>query len=378
MRVAEYNRPMLSDEVETAQTIALMDELADKDAAHRLVIEATYKALDEAGATLSSGPLDKATAVYWFLKRTIRYVPTPGTSPLVDQTLIPPASLLSMPDPEGDCPQFSMLASAMLRVCCVPCLYKTIAADPDFPDTYSHVYNVVGIGGGRFLPFDSSNGPEPGAEYNRRFKERIWPALKKSKCVPSIASGPSSVTKGNQMVRTSARPIAISNRNAVLRRGLKGTGHLFYPLQGTVCDEDGNCYDDGTGVLLTSPAATASLDPQYNMTGPNPTAGELAAAGYPLATAVATQTSPSSNPTSLAIALAQDATQLVAPIVKSSTQKAPYYVTNPATGQSVLFNPNTGATATPASFSAALSSISPTMLLFVGGSLLAMLAFSKK
>jgi transglutaminase-like putative cysteine protease len=182
VRIAEYPRPMLSDEVETAQTVHMMDELADADAAHRLVIEATYRALDEAGRTLESSDYEKAVAVFWFLKRTIRYVPTPGTSPLVDQTLIPPATLLAMPDPEGDCPQFSMLASAMLRVLCVPCFYKTIAADQDYPDTYSHIYNVVRVGAGRFMPFDSSNGPEPGAEYSPAFKRRIWPQVLKTKC----------------------------------------------------------------------------------------------------------------------------------------------------------------------------------------------------
>lgn len=173
---------MLSDEVETAQTVHMMDELAEADAAHRLVIEATYRALDQAGLNLESSDYAKAVAVFWFLKRTIRYVPTPGTSPLVDQTLIPPATLLAMPDPEGDCPQFSMLASAMMKVLCVPCLYKTIAADEAFPDTYSHIYNIVRIAPGRFMPFDSSNGPEPGAEYSRAFKRRVWPQVHKTKC----------------------------------------------------------------------------------------------------------------------------------------------------------------------------------------------------
>lgn len=174
VRVREFPRPMLSDEIETAQTIATMDELAEADAAHRLVIDATAIALQEAGIDQTATPLQKAIAVFWYLKRRVRYVTTPATSALVDQTLIPPASLLSMPDPEGDCPQFSMLAAAMLRVCCVPSLFVTIAADPAL-DQYSHVYNAVCVNDEVFLPFDSSNGPAPGAEYAHWSKRRMWP-----------------------------------------------------------------------------------------------------------------------------------------------------------------------------------------------------------
>ncbi|MGB6477436.1 MAG: hypothetical protein WBF04_25565, partial [Candidatus Sulfotelmatobacter sp.] len=257
MRVAEYPRPMLSDEVETAQTIAMMDELADADAAHRLVIEATANALDQAGISLDAGTEAKTNAVYWWLKKTIRYIPTPGTSPLVDQTLIPPASLLAMPDPEGDCPQFSMLAQAMLRVCCIRSFFKTIAADPDFPETYTHVYNVVEIAPDRFTAFDSSNGPAPGAEYAHRLKERVWPQIRKMKCQPR--GGDSLSAKGNEaMVKNYRRNP--SNRNVTLRSRMNGTSHLFYPLQGlgrmgdTVCDQDGNCYDttDPNNVIQTT------------------------------------------------------------------------------------------------------------------------------
>ncbi len=117
VRVAEFDRPMMGDDVETGQTIAYMEELSSFDAGEASVIDATHRALEEAGLDMSAAPIDKAKAIFWWLKRTIRYVPTPGTSINVDQTLIAPSAMLAMKDPEGDCAQYSMLAAAMFRIC---------------------------------------------------------------------------------------------------------------------------------------------------------------------------------------------------------------------------------------------------------------------
>ena len=99
------------------------------------MIAATAEALEQHGIDQSASPLDKAQAVYWWLKRNVRYVNTPGTSPLVDQTLINPCIVArECPEPIGDCPQFSMLAAAMFRVLCMNSLFVTIAAEPATPD----------------------------------------------------------------------------------------------------------------------------------------------------------------------------------------------------------------------------------------------------
>jgi len=354
--IAEFSRPGMSDDVETAQTITLMDELASRDAPTRIVVAATQRALDEAGIDAAAPALDKACAIFWFLKRCIRYVPVPGTSPLVDQTLIPPASLLDMPDPEGDCAQFSMLANAMLRVACVSSFFKTIAADPDFPETFTHVYNVVEIGDGSFMPFDSSNGPEPGAEYARRFKSRVWPQLNRPRC------------KETSMMRT-IRPNQHQRPRGYRNSALRGSlGIAFLPLSGlhdVQCDQDGNCYTDG--VLTSSPPSTA---PSGYYEDP----AELGQYSSPPITSGGSSSSSGANPYSLAAALAADAASVAAPLTKALSQQAPYYITNPATGQSVLYNPNTGATASGVSSLASLTgSLSPTTLL-IGLALLAALA----
>lgn len=298
--MAEFDRPMQSDDVETAQTIAYMEELSSFDAGERSVVDATHRALEESGLDMTASPIEKAKAIFWWLKRTIRYVPTPATSPLVDQTLIAPSAMLGMKDPEGDCPQFSMLADAMFRNCCVTCLYKTIAAAPEFPTIFSHVYNVVEIAPGTWMPFDSSNGPAPGAEFAAPTKKRVWPRTVPDGC---------RAKKGNLLMMRSGAA-APGRRNGKLRGALGSNGDY--------------------GGETSDPAPMPNVDP----------AGGLFTTGPSFWTT-----------------LANDITAIAAPIVRTATMPKPYYVTN-AQGQQVLYNPATGVPAVSGSVS-----ISPTLII---------------
>ena len=317
---------MLSDDIETAQTVALMDELAARDAGKRSVIEATQQALDEAGVPMTGSAIDKTRAVYWWIKRHVRYVPTPGTSPLVDQTLIPPATLLSMPEPIGDCPQYSMLASAMLRACCVSSQFKTIAAEKSAPGIYSHVYNVVEISPGRFYPFDASNGPAPGAEYSRPLKSRVWPAIAPNRCRPRIAR------RKEPMLRTENHSPA-GWRNVSLRGTMEGE------------DDTGN----SDTYSYTDSGVQSQTDAAANAAG--------YAALYPNGTG--------SSSTSFATTLVNDATALAAPLIKAATAQKPYLIAGP-NGTQVLYNPNTGGTSAAGGVTAALSSPTTLLLLAAG------------
>ncbi len=351
MRISEFDRPGLSDEIETAQTVAYMDELAAADAGDRLVLDALDRALSEASIDLSATPEAIARAVYWFLKRTIRYVPTPGTSPLVDQTLIAPSTVLAMPEPIGDCPQFSMLAKAMLRAACVTCYFVTIAAEAQFPDQYSHVYNAIETAPGRLMPFDSSNGPEPGAEYARPYKRKVWAHLDPDKC---SRTGAKETTTA--MMHSTYRPVPPGMRS----RSLRGA------LGDTQCDSDGNCWTDG---VLSSPQyvdPSESIAPVSQQDADNDAAGR-AALGLPASSGGG------SGWSSFFSTLANDATQIGTSLLRQSVQQKPYLITN-AAGQSVLYNPNTGTvanTATP------LSTVNTTYLV-LGVAAIAALAFLGK
>lgn len=336
---------MASDDEETAQTVSYMDELAAADSNDRAVLEATHEALSDAGLNFQSSPLEIACAVYWWLKRTIRYVPTPGTSPLVDQTLITPCAVLAMPEPIGDCPQFSMLAAAMFRVCCIDSLFVTIAAEPKFPDQWSHIYNTVEVLPGRYMPFDSSNGPEPGAEYARPFKRRVWPRI-----------APGRTKEGSKdMMRSMNRSTRAGMRNAALR-GAMGVVN---------CDQDGNCYDSGSGELVES-----TSDPSIIMTGPGVSLTDPA-----LNMDASNTPSGGSGGTSWLNTLVNDAAGIGTSLIRSQTTRQPYFITSPS-GQSVLYNPNTGTVAGGAT--SLSSAINPTVILIGLGLFAAIAVIGKK
>lgn len=325
VQIDEIDRPMRSDDEETAQTIGMMEKIAARDSNDPAVVAAVDEALSQAGLNRESPAFDKACAVFWWLKRNIEYVPTPGTSPLVDQTLISPTALLAMPEPIGDCPQFSMLASAMFRVLCMNSMFVTIAAEPMFPHQWSHVYNTVEIFPDQYIPFDSSNGPEPGAEYAQSFRRRIWPRIEPGKCQTK--------EKASDMVRSMKKGGSMRNRN--LRSALHGR-----------LGDDGDYGDEAVNISTGFPTTSSGDYGGETIASPTPSTGapwydQLISAGAALA----------------------------APIVKEATQQQPYYVTGP-NGQQVLYNPNTGTIA-----SSSLGSISPTVLL-VGIGVIALVMFS--
>lgn len=364
VRIAEFDRPMMSDDIETAQTIAYMDEIAARDANADSVIAAAHEALDAAGLDANACALDKAKAVFWWLKRTIEYVPTPGTSAFVDQTLIAPAAVLAMPEPIGDCPQFSMLARAMFRVLCMDSMFVTIKAEPRAPDQWSHVYNMVEVFPGQYLPFDSSNGPEPGAEYAKPFARRVWPKIAKGRC--------SERSKERMLRQTYAGRRGPSVRNSSLRRALGDVS----------CDTDGNCYDDSTGVYSTPQSPLSLSDVQQSATQGDCAYG-VDAAGNCLPGQTTLTLNPAAGPpasastgASTATAIASDITRLLAPLstaLATSAQK-PYYITSP-TGQQILYNPATGQAAGASLASLSSSGLLP--ILLIGGLVIGIAALRK-
>jgi len=329
VKIAEFDRPMASDDTETAQTVSYMDALAAEDANSPAVEAAAAAALEEAGLNGDSPAYEKACAVYWWLQRTIRYVPTPGTSVFVDQTLITPCAMLAMEEPIGDCPQFSMLAAAIFRVLGMDCLYVTIAADEQFPDQWSHVYNTVEVYPGQYLPFDSSNGPEPGAEYSRPFKRKVWQSF--------TPKGRSKETSAGMIHNFKAAAGSGGMRNQTLRRKM---GDL---VEEPSIDEQIAYIND----LTESTYGTGDL-----MTGP----------GVALNNPALQIDSSSGSGRNIWATIAEDFTQIARPFIQSQTQQ-PYYITQ-KNGQKVLYNPATGSTINTG------SSISP---VWIGAGLLAVL-----
>lgn len=76
---------------------------------------------------------------------------------------------------QGDCDDYSMYLASLLTALGIPCSFATLAADPQNPTAYSHVY-VVAYPDGRRYPLDASHGQHPGWEAPNRFgKRKEWP-----------------------------------------------------------------------------------------------------------------------------------------------------------------------------------------------------------
>lgn len=93
------------------------------------------------------------------------------------ELLIAPWQLLRMPEPAGDCDDFTMLAGSMLLALGIPVEIVTIAADPSNPRRWSHVYLYVICEDGSRLALDASHAHEIGWEAPIAYRRAVWPIL---------------------------------------------------------------------------------------------------------------------------------------------------------------------------------------------------------
>jgi hypothetical protein len=198
-----------------------------------------------------------------------------------------------MPQPEGDCVDFSMLTAALCSLFGMPTAFKTIAAEPG-SNAYSHVYVVVELKPGAFYALDTSNGPAPGMEFDlpRGKKSRVW-------------ANPADLKRPAMSI---TRPARHSRRRL---------GAL---------DDEGNYIPDSPSPDVIAPGTYSG-----GYTDPFAPGGSL---NPPASGGSFTQ---------IATTVVNDATKLLAPIVRQSTIQAPYYIAG-ANGAQVLYDPSTGKT----------------------------------
>ncbi len=291
VQVSEFDRPSGADDhTVTRQTIAIMHQLAN--AASRT------DALRQCLPPIGSSRQETCDRIFTWAKEHITYrheedLQTPFSDlskHQYDQTLIAPTALIAMPQPEGDCVDFSMLVAAMLHAVGIRSAYRTIAADPRSPN-YSHVYVMAEIAPGQLYPLDASNGPEAGAEYN-------------------LPAGKPRYTWPNPEDLMIYRPARLG-------------------------DTTDSVPGDGLDPATSSDAAPAPLD-LYQQAGVNPayTGTQYNPGG----------TAPSNSGgafTKIATTLINDAASIAAPIIRQNSVQAPYYIAG-ANGAQVLYDPSTG------------------------------------
>lgn len=153
-----------------AQTIALMSGLIQRDAE-----SPTIRAIAARGYS----PVLHA---FWYAKRHVRFVDDQTLLKVSvgiqqpEEFLISPARLVTMPRPRGDCDDFTMLVCSLLLAAGVDCEMVTIAADPNYPREFSHVYAAAVLPDG-LIPLDASHAPAPGYEAIPElvYRKQYWP-----------------------------------------------------------------------------------------------------------------------------------------------------------------------------------------------------------
>lgn len=170
-RLSSFPASPVSD-LQTAETVGQMVRHVGGSLHHPAIRQAVRDAdLDVPGLPAR----ERAERVFWWVKRHVRF----REDPLEDELLIAPEALLAMPEPAGDCDDFSMLVAALLVAAGVQASFVTVAADQDDRSRFSHVYAVAWVEDGR-LPLDASHGPFPGweAEWQQPvYRRREWPVF---------------------------------------------------------------------------------------------------------------------------------------------------------------------------------------------------------
>lgn len=128
-------------------------------------------ATDLVRGVLPYNDIGEASAVYEWVKGHIRYTKDPVTK----EKLYPPQELLKIR--AGDCDDIAMLMGALMIAIGYPARLATIAASPDQPNEFSHVYLEAEVppGSGQWIPMDAARvDAQFGVEPPVYFRKRVW------------------------------------------------------------------------------------------------------------------------------------------------------------------------------------------------------------
>jgi hypothetical protein len=163
--------------VSTTDTVKIMASIAVQQA-HSPIVQA---ALNDALSTLpyECSTEDIARAIFTWVKSHIGFRQDEELLRLVGlsedkEVLIDPERLLTMPEPAGDCDDFSTLIACMAIAVGLPTRFVTIAADPKDPERFSHVYVAVDVPRKGLLYLDASDGPYAGWETQQCIRKIEW------------------------------------------------------------------------------------------------------------------------------------------------------------------------------------------------------------
>lgn len=181
---AEVTRTNPTDNlVSTLDTISKMIGLVNDSASSPIVIQTAIDIVSGIGKSKPT-EMDLIRGIFWWAKHHIHFkedeqalvqdfgIEDLGTG---KELLLSPPYLLSMPQPTGDCDDFSTLIATLLKISGFKRVgFRTIAADRLDPRCFTHVYVIVTLLSGELFPLDASHGGFPGWEHDGIFKQHDW------------------------------------------------------------------------------------------------------------------------------------------------------------------------------------------------------------
>jgi transglutaminase-like putative cysteine protease len=126
---------------------------------------------------------EAAAKIFWWVKRRMTFrrdedvLAATGTGYDEQDLLMEPAWLLSIPNPAGDCDDYTTLTCSMLLAAGIPSRITTIAADSQEPGRFSHVFCEAELPCGKTLALDTSHGQYPGWQSPKQFRRQSWPII---------------------------------------------------------------------------------------------------------------------------------------------------------------------------------------------------------
>ena len=185
VRVHDQRTNRWNTDVSTADTVRNLCRLARTYATDPAVMAATRGAIS--ALATGSSQRDICSAIFHWVRATVRFVEDEqllyeelGVQPadLDQELLIVPPVLLAMPQPMGDCDDFSLLISSMCLSAGVQPFYVTVAADASDPFKFSHIYVCAKLADeGTYFPLDAGNrlnAVPPGWESDAVTRKAVW------------------------------------------------------------------------------------------------------------------------------------------------------------------------------------------------------------
>jgi len=175
-----YRIDVVSDDPDTqcAQVLALMASYVRTDTASpEIRMDAAFLRDANMGADPVAGVFNWVRSRMHFVRDEDTGRPVAslvGSNEDVAEVLIRPRDMSVASRAQGDCDDYVMYGAALLRASGIKINFCTVAADPQLPRNWSHVYCVAYPGGQR-TPVDFSHGPYVGWEVTEGvYRRREW------------------------------------------------------------------------------------------------------------------------------------------------------------------------------------------------------------